>query len=433
MQTISETEKSVQELAAKAGWWNTWSVRLVAMTAIVAVAYFVFQWMANRRGNELSTAQAALIRDKDEQLARDLKAKDEKIALAEREAGKANKAAGEADERASKADERAALADERAGQANERAGQLEKEAAGVRLRQEELRQRNLATEAKLEQERFTRLELEKSLAPRLIPIRISDGKSNVDSLRSFAGTGVVLNSLRESESERAALNVLNAVQFADWKYLYGVAMPHLNRDFDGVVIEPYKAKSPSPQQRLEEQRSGAAANALFEFLKSEGWQVRLSPGTDGDLDPNSVKITVGQKPLPFFDNRAEIAKLLPKQRINGRRISEEQRSRIVEPLLEVRKSHPEETRSVEIKCPNQNREACNLAVTIGELLRDVGIPFTVTPARDFPRTLTGIHIIRSGRLSRALTEGFGSAGFEVTEEYDAAFSTPAVIKLSVGW
>jgi len=40
LQTISETEKSVQELAAKTGWSNTWSVRLVAMTVVVTALYF---------------------------------------------------------------------------------------------------------------------------------------------------------------------------------------------------------------------------------------------------------------------------------------------------------------------------------------------------------------------------------------------------------
>jgi len=89
-----------QEIARAHGFWNTWSVIFVAVTALAAVLYFIGQWMTNTRGKELSTVQADLIRAKDDELARNLKDKDLQVKRVEAE-GRENVARvkAEADEK----------------------------------------------------------------------------------------------------------------------------------------------------------------------------------------------------------------------------------------------------------------------------------------------------------------------------------------------
>src|SRR2546423_15392390 len=103
MQMVSEGDKAsdiqaltsrVQELTEKHGLWNTWSVRLIAASLVATALYFFAQWMVNKRGNELSQAQAVLIHAKDQQLAADLKDKDVQISAAQGRASEANKQAG---------------------------------------------------------------------------------------------------------------------------------------------------------------------------------------------------------------------------------------------------------------------------------------------------------------------------------------------------
>src|SRR6266480_5039150 len=105
MQTTSPEEniealaRKVQELIQAHGFWNTWSVRLIAFSVVATALYFFAQWMTNRRGDELNKAQANLTYAKDEQLKRDLGAASQAV-------GETNQKAAEANERAAKANER---------------------------------------------------------------------------------------------------------------------------------------------------------------------------------------------------------------------------------------------------------------------------------------------------------------------------------------
>lgn len=90
--------------------------------------------------------------------------------------------------------------------------------------------------------------------------------------------------------------------------------------FDGVLVEwrstsPAEMESlpsPSPENeparmaKLREfsedaDRSSRAAEELVDFLMANGWQARSMPAGHGDLPHNSVGITVGFKPNPYFD------------------------------------------------------------------------------------------------------------------------------------
>jgi hypothetical protein len=51
----------------------------------------------------------------------------------------------------------------------------------------------------------------------------------------------------------------------------------------------------------ESERSSGAAEELVDFLMKIGWQAREMPAGHGELPPNSIGITVGFKPNPYFD------------------------------------------------------------------------------------------------------------------------------------
>lgn len=171
----------------------------------------------------------------------------------------------------------------------------------------------------LEKEKITRLELEKSLAPRQIALIGEGGKTNIDSLKPFAGMQVVLKVLPDAEASRAASNILWLLQNAGWNVASVEYDPSINTGFfDGVVIEPYKAaKKPEPpaeaprdlrsilpteQEYNDQRKSEDAVDAVVEFLKSNSWAARRFPGKSGELAPNTIKISVGFKPYPYFDS-----------------------------------------------------------------------------------------------------------------------------------
>ncbi len=214
---------------------------------------------------------------------------DQKISVANDAATQAGAQAASANAEAARAKEQAGLANERAGKANERA--------------EELAAKNLATEAKLEEERRTRLELEKSLAPRTLALRVEGETSNIDSLRPFGGINVILEVLPDAEAERAAGYISWILTQAKWKIVSGSRNPDLNQgEYDGVVIQHRIYPGVMTPESVAD-RSRAAATALLEFLRSNNWEaetVSLFPRHHDKMPANTIRIMVGFKPSPYF-------------------------------------------------------------------------------------------------------------------------------------
>lgn len=236
----------------------------------------------------------------------------------------AYKSAGDAAVEAGRANERAAKANERAEQlAKENTtlrGDFEKATAQARLKQEELRRQNLATEAelseaeaKVEGERKTRLELEQSLAPRVLGFQIGPGaKTTFDELKPFAGTNVAFVILTEAEARRAAQEIQNVLMFAGWKatsvdysadifpgFYDGVIVqdPGL---LGGVVFSPTEKDGTKKIAELE--RTRKCATALVSYLLSKGWKARMQNLPDFPALPSdTIRIVVGFKPNPFYD------------------------------------------------------------------------------------------------------------------------------------
>ena len=90
---IQDLTSQVKELGESSACWNNLVFGLVALTAVVALAYGIVVMVANRKGQQLQKAQAVLIRAKDEHLARDLKERDLRIAEATSTAAQANERA----------------------------------------------------------------------------------------------------------------------------------------------------------------------------------------------------------------------------------------------------------------------------------------------------------------------------------------------------
>lgn len=155
---------------------------------------------------------------------------------------------------------------------------------------------NIESQRALETERTKRLELERSIAPRYVPLFESGGKSNIDPLRPFAGVEMIVWYFPDDESQRAAGNIDALAKRAGWKLAKAAANPKLGHSFfDGVVVEPHF----SPGQG----DTDTAADALVEFLRANNWVVRKWTDEASTVPQNTVRISVGLKPTPYFLNK----------------------------------------------------------------------------------------------------------------------------------
>lgn len=183
------------------------------------------------------------------------------------------------------------------------------EISGLNRGTEDLKKANIAAQRDLEAERIKRLNIEKSLEPRQILLIQGLGKSNTDPLKPFAGTQMIVRFLPEAEPERAAVNIVDLAQVAGWKLMSVDRRSDFNTGFwDGVVVEPYAALNPlskqSREDRADEERSHAAADALADFLCSNGWSARMYRGAKrGEIPKDSVIINVGFKTSPYFEQK----------------------------------------------------------------------------------------------------------------------------------
>jgi hypothetical protein len=284
--------------------WNTAYLYVVAISVLLFAAIFSLQWMSNHKAAQLDVVRKLVIKGKDNLLKIELAEKDRQIAVAQQAAGEA--------------DDRAGIANNSAAQANVRAGVLENEALTARNRLEELHAENLATESKLaaanlelEKEKGTRLELEKSLAPRSFEIKVADSpNSNFEQLKPFGGTNVIFEVLTDAEARRAANEIGNLVGFAGWKVVSVESHPELWPGFfDGVSIVPPGGFTGGFPGQVDgdklaiRRKTIRAAEALALWLIERNWKasVRNNITEAGEVPDDTLKIFIGFKPNPFFE------------------------------------------------------------------------------------------------------------------------------------
>jgi hypothetical protein len=281
-------------------WFTLYVIFLVL--AFIGTVYFT--WKLFDSGNRVQQAIQEDARARVEAAGQDASVKIE--------AGKAE-ALKETKRIESEANVKIAEANVSAGKANERASVLEKDAASLKLKAEELKSQNLATEAKLEAERAELVKLETALAPRTLPFKqYTDSSTNVDDLRKFAGTEIVLEYFPDWEAHRTAANLAFLFKQAGWGIVFsGAGNPNIR---DGVIIEGYR---PS-QVHLRElegnkaleiikgiEASGEVVDTIEAWLLLNTWQASHTL-TVNDLKPNQVRVSVGLKPNPYITSRKEL-------------------------------------------------------------------------------------------------------------------------------
>jgi len=309
-----------------------------------------------------------------------------------------------------------------------------------------------------EQEALKRVELAKTLSRRTIPFVFGKGKTNLDPLKPFAKIQVMVEYLPETEPYRAAREVASKLSQAGWKVLSFEPNEQLREPWwDGVIVEPYAAKSTKGLSDVEMMRSirseypsQEAATAVVAFLHSNNWEARQGFAERGELPIDTMRIRVGLKPEPRFITAAEEEALapfgltqtgpLPRQRETARHLTLQQREAIAEALSKIPLGRTDLLQPVLVRCPAENTEACNFAGEIVELLRSVKWPLAadLIHDKDFPRRTKGIafrEMWRGQFMARAvLSDALRNAGVEVesrsAQEY---FSPTEPLQMLVGW
>jgi hypothetical protein len=161
-----------------------------------------------------------------------------------------------------------------------------------RQRTEGLQNDNIKAQSDLEKERSSRIEMEKSLAIREVALFSVRGVSNVEGLKPFAGVKFVVRSLPEAEPSRAAESLISVLEIVGWvKTGREISGEYMSQQYDGVTVSTGLAERSTESER-------AAAKALVDFLKMNGWEARK--GRPHVSTPNVIQITVGFKPAPYF-------------------------------------------------------------------------------------------------------------------------------------
>jgi len=263
-----------------------------------------FSLIASRKNTALQTAQAELDRAKDSQLASDLKDKDLQIAETKNEGKRieidAKNRAAEIEANANKKiAETKAEADVKIAEAAKDANTANAQAQKALLAQEQLREQNLATEARLESERNTRLELEESLEPRVL-----ESHELVEArFRKLAGASFMIQCSPDFEPRRLAGQIRSVLKVAGWNDI-GTAWVD---EVDGVRVE---AMENTDKGNL---AAATAGSELVSYLNANG--VDADPSgrlriAEYDLNKPTIlntdikiKIRIGQKPNEYFTGK----------------------------------------------------------------------------------------------------------------------------------
>jgi hypothetical protein len=210
--------------------------------------------------------------------------------------------AGDAKASADSAASAASMAGKEADKAQKKAGIVAKQADELRKRTSELATKLKAEESAEEGLRVNIGELEKIARPRVLAVKgLPDGKSNIDELKKFAGTEVLLVSIDNEEARRAAGSIkfiLDSWAGAGWKVT--VTVPVSTWTFpvhDGVSVQIPKSIIDGRTPEL--MKMSRAQNALVTFMTKSGWE-EVIPGVSTDENPShGLRVIVGFRPQPI--------------------------------------------------------------------------------------------------------------------------------------
>jgi hypothetical protein len=243
-----------------------------------------------------------------------------KAAEAKTVANGATITAGQAEIKAGTAKEAAGQASVKADKAKTAAGVARQEAKSAENEVAEVGEQAAKAAADLAQERKRRLEMERAISPRLLPIISSRGKSNLDSLKMFKGTDIEMEVVPDPEAERTAAALGNFLENAGWKVL---SIKRTGTARDGVEIESYHPDDSMLNKDFDAViRSEECAQWLAAYLKRYDWEAQSRVGQAGTVPRNALKITVGLKPVTYFSI------LRPAPDVEGEKLEAENTARI---------------------------------------------------------------------------------------------------------
>jgi hypothetical protein len=166
---------------------------------------------------------------------------------------------------------------------------------------------NIEAQRKLEAERITRLEMEKTLSPRLIERITFHGEDNFEPLKVFAGMNVIFEFLPDAEPRRFADNLAAILKTAGWNLVSGKIRNDIlfsATQRGGVFIEVPSYMEPAGVLETR------AAKAIVAFLEINNIEAReFPPGLLFPAEPappaNTLRIIVGLKPDTYFEDKAD--------------------------------------------------------------------------------------------------------------------------------
>jgi hypothetical protein len=163
------------------------------------------------------------------------------------------------------------------------------------------------TEQGLTDEHNRRIALEKSIAPRLIPVASlpQEHLAITDVLKKFAGVHAIVECIPDWEARRTAGNIIALLTQAGW-IIDSKAI--VDKDFpDGVSIKAHQlvfdkeafdaGRSGWPE---EEDKSPDSGDELVAFLRANDWVAQTDFSEHRELEPNQVYVKIGFKPAPYF-------------------------------------------------------------------------------------------------------------------------------------
>jgi hypothetical protein len=123
-------------------------------------------------------------------------------------------------------------------------------------------------------------------------------------MMSKAGMSVIIEYIQDAEAARAAGNIAFLFKQAKWKIL--AYNPTLEPIFDGVFVESYfPSLDDLSASKVEAwQRSSDICALVVRDLLENNWKASPKPGLPGKLTPELIRVQVGLKPFPYFQNEA---------------------------------------------------------------------------------------------------------------------------------
>jgi hypothetical protein len=223
--------------------------------------------------------------------------------------GKSSELRSKGDELRSASDQLLALVTQQAGEAKDSAliAQASAETAGIEAGKAKaaagiaLSTSNKAV-ADLRVERGKRVELEESLAPRVINIPRKDDKPDLPLLTKYKCTNAEVQFVNDAEVLRATGSLINALTAAGWT-VKPVLSSNLDLVFqDGVSVAPHWPGTGSKADEDDALHCIAATRAVVEFLGDQNWtaDTTVADPREPPIPSNTIRIKVGFKPMPYF-------------------------------------------------------------------------------------------------------------------------------------